>query len=266
MKRILSWLLIIGLLPLSSLTSVFAIASLPSGKTSAKVIEIIDGDTIKVEINGSIDTVRILGIDTPEKSKTRTGHKECYGDEATQYAINTLSGKTIDLEKDTKQKARDIYDRMLAHVWIGETLYGIKALEDGYSFRYTKATTKYQSSFVKAEKSAKKSKKWVWDVCKGKRTPLESIQNGGSGTTASSGSLSSSGVIQPPIIKPQPLTPPVIVIPSLPSSGNTNFSCSNVPRYCSGVKTREEAQFYLNQCWATKFDRDQDGIACEDVK
>ncbi len=264
MKRILSWLLIIGLLPLSSFTSVFAVASLPSGKTSAKVIEVIDGDTIKVDINGSIDTIRILGIDTPEKSKTRTGHKECYGDEATQYAISVLSGATINLEKDTKQKARDIYDRMLAHVWIWDELYGAKIIQDGYSFRYTKTTTKYQSTFLKAEKVAKKSKQGVWDVCKGKRTPLLTTNSGAQ-------------VISVPPITPQ-ITPTTPTIPTIDTSITPkplipvitaplgNYSCSSIPTYCSGVKTREEAQFYLNTCGIEKFDRDHDGIACEAVK
>jgi endonuclease YncB( thermonuclease family) len=42
------------------------------------VISVADGDTIKVWYNGSKQSVRILGIDTPEKFTTRTGQVECY--------------------------------------------------------------------------------------------------------------------------------------------------------------------------------------------
>ena len=76
-------------------------------------------------------------------------------------------------------------------------------------------------------------------------------------TTSSSGTVVSSN----------PSSSSVVQAPTTATTATpTQFSCSSVPRYCTGVKTREEAQFYLNSCGATKFDRDNDGIACEDVK
>ncbi len=91
MKKFLSLFLFLCI-PLS----VLALGS--NEKIPATVIRVIDGDTIQVDMSGTIDTVRILGIDTPEKYITRTGYTECYGEEASKYATDLLSGKTIEIE------------------------------------------------------------------------------------------------------------------------------------------------------------------------
>lgn len=167
MKKLFSLFLLLSF-PLS-------IFALGDTHIPAQVIEILDGDTIRVSMSGTIDTVRVLGIDTPEKYITRTGKKECYGEEASEYAVSTLSGKIIELESDSRQKGRDIYDRKLAHVWIDGELYGENAIELGYAFQYIAKSTKYQKTFINAEKVAKQSKLGLWSVCGGKRIPVTNI-------------------------------------------------------------------------------------------
>lgn len=56
-----------------------------------QVHSVVDGDTIKVIMQGKNTTIRILGIDTPEIYTTRTGYPECYGQEASDFAKRTLS-------------------------------------------------------------------------------------------------------------------------------------------------------------------------------
>lgn len=51
----------------------------------------VDGDTVKVRMGKKIESVRIIGIDTPEKYPTRTGYAECYGEEATSFAVTAFS-------------------------------------------------------------------------------------------------------------------------------------------------------------------------------
>lgn len=236
MRKILSFFLLASL-PIS-------IFALGRDRTPAQVISIVDWDTVKVSMSWIIDTVRILGIDTPEKYITRTWNAECYWEEASQYAIMSLSGKTIELESDSRQKWRDIYDRKLAHIWVDGTLYWENAIKLGYAFRYTAKSTKYQKIFINAEKEAKKSKLGVWTVCGGKRIPL----------------VSTWGVSKPA----KSLTTTDTMLPS--GSWSWAFSCSVKRTYCSQIKTREEAQFYLNQCGKKQFDRDNDWIACEEIK
>jgi hypothetical protein len=44
----------------------------------------VDGDTIAVNMNGSIETIRFIGVDTPETHKPNTP-VQCYGPEAAAY-------------------------------------------------------------------------------------------------------------------------------------------------------------------------------------
>ena len=46
-----------------------AAASRPSGTVSARVVRVVDGDTIEVSIDGASDDVRYIGVDTPETVK-----------------------------------------------------------------------------------------------------------------------------------------------------------------------------------------------------
>ncbi|EKD92450.1 MAG: hypothetical protein ACD_28C00432G0003 [uncultured bacterium] len=59
--------------------------------TTYVVTSVTDGDTIKVIRNSETKTIRIIGIDTPEKYSTRTGYEECYGREASEFATKALS-------------------------------------------------------------------------------------------------------------------------------------------------------------------------------
>lgn len=86
----------------------------PSTPGRATVLEVIDGDTVLVDIDGRDEMVRLLGVDTPE-----TVHPdrpvECFGPEASTYTAELLPpGTMVDLERDIE--ARDRFDRLLAHV------------------------------------------------------------------------------------------------------------------------------------------------------
>lgn len=81
---------------------------------AATVLEVVDGDTIEVEVGGSTEVVRLLGIDTPETVHP-TKPVECFGPEASARADELLPpGTTVRLERD--QEARDHFGRLLAYV------------------------------------------------------------------------------------------------------------------------------------------------------
>jgi micrococcal nuclease len=80
---------------------------------AAKVTRIVDGDTIHVQMpDGAPEKVRFIGVDSPEPT-TENG---TYGEKATEFTENALSGKTVYLETDVE--LRDKYDRLLAHIWL----------------------------------------------------------------------------------------------------------------------------------------------------
>ncbi len=84
--------------------------------TTAIVVSVIDGDTIVVNIDGRQETVRYIGIDTPEPR--REGTPECGSHEATAFNRELVAGQTVRLVADTED--HDHYDRLLRYVYVGE--------------------------------------------------------------------------------------------------------------------------------------------------
>lgn len=84
------------------------------GAKTYDVIRVVDGDTIKVNINGKEESVRFLLVDTPE-----TVHPDKpvqpFGKEASQFVKERLSGKQVQLELDISE--RDKYGRLLMYVY-----------------------------------------------------------------------------------------------------------------------------------------------------
>ncbi|MFZ0034608.1 MAG: thermonuclease family protein, partial [Sedimentisphaerales bacterium] len=77
------------------------------------VVEVIDGDTIKVDIAGKIETVRLIGIDTPEITHPNHPENDYFGPEAAQYTKHLLENQLVYLIPDPMQSNRDKYDRLL---------------------------------------------------------------------------------------------------------------------------------------------------------
>ena len=99
------------------------------------VVEVVDGDTIQVELPSGVERVRIIGIDTPEIVDP-SRPESCFGPEATAFAKETLEGKAVTLELDPTQDQRDRFDRLLAHVYVGDALYAAEAIAGGYGIHY----------------------------------------------------------------------------------------------------------------------------------
>lgn len=80
----------------------------------ATVVSVVDGDTIKVSINGHVSTVRMIGVDTPETvhPSKPVGY---FGPEASNYTKENLTGKTVYLQRDVSDT--DQYGRLLRYVW-----------------------------------------------------------------------------------------------------------------------------------------------------
>ncbi|MCB1249976.1 MAG: thermonuclease family protein [Acidimicrobiales bacterium] len=81
---------------------------------TAVVVAPVDGDTVRVRLGGSDETVRLIGIDTPETKRPGTP-VECYGPEAAAR-LDALAppGTVVLVEADAEP--RDRYGRTLAHL------------------------------------------------------------------------------------------------------------------------------------------------------
>jgi micrococcal nuclease len=99
----------------------------------ATVVRVVDGDTLIVRVGGADQSVRLIGIDTPET--VAPGRPvECYGAEASDHLkALTPAGTELRLERDVE--ARDVYDRLLAYVYrADDDLFVNRAqVEGGYA-------------------------------------------------------------------------------------------------------------------------------------
>ncbi|WP_307300092.1 thermonuclease family protein [Neobacillus driksii] len=87
------------------------------------LVEIIDGDTIKVNLNGKIETVRYLLMDTPE-SKNPKKCVQLYAKEAFLRNSKLVKSGMVTLEFEG-ENTRDAYRRLLAYVFVdGESIQG----------------------------------------------------------------------------------------------------------------------------------------------
>lgn len=155
----------------SPATSSATVSTQPSSipelaKQQATLLRVIDGDTIEVSINGQKETIRIIGINTPETVDPRKS-VECFGREASQQAKNYFeqSGKEIWLEADPSQGERDKYKRLLRYVFTDDASvdYGKVMLSLGYANEYTYNTPyKYQAMYKQAEQAARDAKQGLW--------------------------------------------------------------------------------------------------------
>jgi len=123
-----------------------------------------------------MDTVRLVGVDTPETYSENTpdeyegvpnteAGRSCLateGDDATNYATSRLSGETVRLEFDAESDRRDYYGRLLAYVYYYDTNFNLQLVTDGIGRVYTAGEFTMESQFLAAEDDAQAADIGVW--------------------------------------------------------------------------------------------------------
>ena len=121
---------------------------------TARVIQVIDGDTITIE--GGY-RVRYVGIDAPETYP----EPEAFGMEALEANRRLVAGREVRLEKDVSNT--DKYGRLLRYVYVNDVFVNGELVRLGLA--YAKAyppDTKYQDYLEKLETEAKQAGRGVW--------------------------------------------------------------------------------------------------------
>ncbi len=133
------------------------------------VTKVVDGDTIEIQFEEVKETVRFIGIDTPETKDPRKP-VQCFGKEASAKTSELLKNRFIRLESDQSQSNRDVYKRLLRYVYRDDGLFINKYLVDeGFAYEYTYKSNpyKYQKDFIEAQHLAREQGKGLWgqNVC-----------------------------------------------------------------------------------------------------
>lgn len=129
------------------------------------VTKAVDGDTIQVDMNGNTETVRFIGVDTPETHKPNTP-VQCYGPDAAAYTKSLVGNGSVRLQADPLDTNRDRYGRLLRYVYLPDgTLVESKLISGGYGFAYTLFPFQQKEAFKSLEAAAKQQNKGLWAAC-----------------------------------------------------------------------------------------------------
>ena len=130
---------------------------------AVKVYSVIDWDTFRFrKEDWTLQSVRLLWVDAPESNTARYRSTECFWKESKNYLTNLIKNKYVKLEFDPNSASSDAYGRLLAYVYLDSKLVNELLISEWYAKEYTyKSDYIYQSSFRKAQETAKKSEKWL---------------------------------------------------------------------------------------------------------
>lgn len=200
----------------------------PIEKVEATVVDIIDGDTLKVKIGEKTETIRLIGVDAPEGN-------ECFAKEATEHAKKFLLNQPVEVGKD-EGLDRDKQGNLLRYIFFqkGEMLFNEIAIEFGYAVEYSDKTPyTYEAAFKKAQERAKEKPQGLWrpDTCDGKVPSAQSR---------------------------------TLTAPSTPKPAESKYSCEP-KKTCTQMASCEEAFFHLSRCGSATLDRDKNGVPCESL-
>jgi micrococcal nuclease len=129
----------------------------------ARVVRVIDGDTIEVSLDGSEEDVRYIGVDTPETVKPGAP-VGCYGPQASERNHALVEGRTVRLVFDRER--RDVYGRLLAYVHVDGLFVNAALIRGGYARTLTiPPNTAHASELRRLQARAGRDGRGLWGAC-----------------------------------------------------------------------------------------------------
>lgn len=128
-----------------------------------KVVRVVDGDTIVVDIGGANVKIRLIGIDTPESVHPNKKRNTQEGKQASDWAKKLLAGKNVYLEYDVGKTDR--YGRTLAYVYLDDqkTMVNRLLLQNGLAQIMTiQPNSRYANEFHRLQVAARQEGKGFW--------------------------------------------------------------------------------------------------------
>ena len=132
----------------------------PDAEAAVRVVRVVDGDTIRVSLNGRDVTVRYIGIDTPESVDPRRPVQP-FGREASERNKQLVEGRTVRLEKDVSETDR--FGRLLRYVYVGTEMANAVLVREGYAHAVSfPPDVKHQDMFRQLEREARGARRGLW--------------------------------------------------------------------------------------------------------
>jgi micrococcal nuclease len=131
----------------------------------AQVLRVVDGDTIRVRVDGRTERVRYIGIDTPESVKPGTP-VQCFAKRASAANAQLVAGRSVELVGDVEH--RDRYGRLLAYVYREPegTFVNAELVRDGYARTLTIApNVAHARELADLARTARREGRGLWSAC-----------------------------------------------------------------------------------------------------
>lgn len=221
--------------------SIEVAASVPDGDL-ATVIEIVDGDTIKVLLDGTRYSVRYIGMDTPERG-------EPFFSESTAANRQLIEGQQVILVKDVSETDR--YNRLLRYVYLPDgTFVNAELVKQGYAVVATfPPDVRHQDLFLTLEREAREIGRGLWTQSFINEPAPSSLPLTNTPAPSPTNILSPTNVPQPTEqTNCAPSYPTVCIPPSPP-----DLDCGDIPYRNFTVLSPDPH----------RFDGDNDGVGCE---
>ena len=149
-----SWLLALSYL------SLLAAGAAGAGTVEGTAVRVVDGDTINVQLADRVEKIRYIGVNAPEIHHPIKG-EEPGGRAAAQVNRGLVIGRRVRLELDVQP--RDRYGRLLAYVWVGDTMVNAELVRLGYAQVMTvPPNVRYQDLFLKLQREARDAGRGLW--------------------------------------------------------------------------------------------------------
>ena len=139
-------------------------AAAPDGPPEVgRVVRVVDGDTIHVQLDGRRENVRYIGVDTPESVKPGTP-VQCFAKRAGAFNRRLVAGERVRLVLDAEH--RDRYGRLLAYVYTGRTMVNAALVREGYADVLTvPPNVRYAERFRRLANEARLRGTGLWGSC-----------------------------------------------------------------------------------------------------
>lgn len=144
-----------------------ALGRLVDKMTEARVVKVVDGDTIDIVPAastglGKVERLRLIGVDTPETKDPRRP-VQAFGKEASAYLKGRLLGRDVRLAFE--RQLRDRYGRLLAYAFLEDgACVNLDIVAEGYGHAYVKYPFIMMDDFVAAEREARERRRGLWGL------------------------------------------------------------------------------------------------------
>jgi endonuclease YncB( thermonuclease family) len=207
----------------------FVVGSVHAERYLAKVIVVIDGDTVVVLHDGAKEKIRLANIDAPEKAQS-------YGTESRDALAGMVAKRLVQVDT----QAVDQYGRIVATLTLDGLNVNEEQVKRGMAWEYSHYHSDHH--YIELQSAAQQARIGLWQD----NSPMAPWQ----------------------WRKLHPSTGPASQVTPAPQSTKLmvlyDATCGH-KKYCAQMSSCDEAYFYLIRCGVTTLDRNNDGVPCESL-